>query len=63
MPRILLATLLGLAGLLLYLGLVLWLGDRVQRLHWTLQLVFYVLAGFVWVFPIRRLMFWAARKD
>jgi hypothetical protein len=59
--RILLACLIGLTGLFLYLLLVLWAGDHVQRWHWAVQVPFYVLAGFVWVFPIRRLIFWAAR--
>ncbi|MBO1078666.1 DUF2842 domain-containing protein [Roseomonas haemaphysalidis] len=60
MSRTLPAVLIGLLFLLLYLVLVLWLGDWVQTLHWALQVPFYVVAGFVWVLPIRALMFWAA---
>jgi hypothetical protein len=60
MSRTLPAVLLGLLFLLLYLGLVLWIGDWVQTLHWTLQVPFYVLGGLAWVGPIRALMFWAA---
>jgi hypothetical protein len=61
MSRTPLALLIGLAGLLLYFGLVLRLGDWVQTLHWTVQVVFYVLAGFLWVFPTRSLILWAVR--
>jgi hypothetical protein len=60
MSRTLPALLLGLAFLLLYLGLVLWAGDWVQTQHWLLQVPFYVVAGIAWVVPIRALMFWAA---
>lgn len=63
MSRALIACLLGLLGLSLYLALVLRLGDWVQTQHWALQVPFYLLAGFVWVFPIRRLMYWAARRS
>ncbi|MBO1073605.1 DUF2842 domain-containing protein [Roseomonas marmotae] len=62
MSRKPLALLIGFVGLLLYLFLVLWIGDWVQRLHWLLQIPFYVLAGFIWVFPVRALMFWAAGR-
>jgi hypothetical protein len=61
MSRNSLALLAGSVGLLLYLGLVLWVGDWVQHLHWALQVPYFVLAGFVWVFPIRSLIYWAAR--
>jgi hypothetical protein len=59
MSRTSLALLVGSLGLLLYLGLVLWAGDWVQQQHWALQALFYVLAGFVWVFPVRSLIIWA----
>lgn len=51
-----------LIGLTLYLWVVLWLGDHVQTWHWALQIPFFVAAGIGWAFPIKRLMFWAARK-
>lgn len=61
MPRILLACLAGFLFLLLYLVAVLRIADLVLGLHWALQVPFFMLAGFVWVFPIRALMIWAAR--
>lgn len=62
MPRILLACLAGFCFLALYLVVVLHLADWVLGLHWALQVPFFVLAGLAWVFPIRALMFWAARR-
>ncbi|PHK96151.1 hypothetical protein CR162_04760 [Pseudoroseomonas rhizosphaerae] len=63
MPRILLACLAGFLFLLLYLVAVLRIADLVLGLHWALQVPFFMLAGFVWVFPIRALMIWAARPQ
>ena len=62
MPRILLACLLAFLFLAFYLVVVLYAADGVLRLHWALQVPFFVLAGLAWVVPIRRLMFWAAQR-
>lgn len=43
--------------MLLYVGLVLWIGDRVPD-HWAAHLVFYVLAGTVWAFPLKPVFGW-----
>ncbi len=59
MSRKSLALIIGFFGLIAYLVLVLWVGDWVQTLHWAIQVPFYVLAGFVWVFPVKALMLWA----
>lgn len=56
-----LAILAGLAGFLLYLGLVLRVGDWAAHWHWAPQFAFYAAAGIAWVWPARRLMVWAAR--
>lgn len=32
--------------------------DLIGRLHWTLQAVFYTVAGIIWIFPIRPLLTW-----
>ena len=60
MPRILLATLFGLAFFILYVVAVLALADRIGPMPWVIQLVYFALAGFLWVVPIRWLMLWAA---
>lgn len=60
MSRILLATVAGLLGFTLYVGVVLALADALYPLHWALQVLFFVVAGTVWVFPAKLLLFWAA---
>lgn len=29
--------------------------------HWAVQLVYYFAAGIIWVFPVLRILVWAAR--
>ena len=61
MPRSALAFLIGLIGFLAYIGAAVALGDVVVHRHWLLQLIYYVVAGIVWVFPAKWLIVWAAR--
>ena len=37
------------------------LADSVRPLHWAIQVVYYAIAGFAWVFPVRWMMLWGAR--
>jgi hypothetical protein len=60
MSRILIAAPLGVLGFLLYIGLVVALADQVLTLHWALQVPFFVIAGLIWAWPAKWLMFWAA---
>ncbi|MFL1462055.1 DUF2842 domain-containing protein [Roseococcus sp. DSY-14] len=62
MSRVLLASLSGVLGFLLYVAGVMVLGDWVVHRHWALQFAFYALAGIAWVWPAKWLMFWAAGK-
>ena len=62
MSRIPFAVIGGLLGFFFYVAAVLALGDVVLHLHWALQAVYFVLAGSLWVFPVRWLMLWAAGK-
>lgn len=62
MSRTLLAWILGLLGLSAYLALVLWLADWVLTWHWALQIPYFVLAGTLWAWPVRSLMYWAAGR-
>jgi hypothetical protein len=61
MARPVLALLIGLLGFLLYVGAVVALADWVLHLHWLVQLAYFLVAGIAWVWPARKLMFWAAR--
>jgi len=57
------AFLIGVVGFIVYLGVVVALGDYVIPLHWSLQLVYYVFFGIAWVVPAKRLIEWGARTS
>lgn len=61
MSRPALAVLIGLAGFLAYVVVVLLLADHVRRVHWVFELLFFTVAGVFWVWPAKRLMTWALR--
>jgi len=60
MPRILIASVAGLLGFFAYIVLVLRLADHVLGWHWAVQVPFFVLAGILWAWPAKWLMFWGA---
>ena len=62
MTRTPIAVIGGLIGFFFYIAAVLAVSDSVVKLHWIIQAVFFVVTGFVWVFPVRWLMLWAAGK-
>jgi hypothetical protein len=61
MPRILIATLVGLVGFAVYVAATMILADHVMSSHWALQALYFLVAGVLWVIPARSLMLWAAR--
>lgn len=63
MSRPALAFLIGTIGFFAYIVAVMIVGDLVVHRHWAIQLLFYVPAGILWVWPAKWLMFWAARKN
>ena len=62
MSRILLATFVGLVGFFAYIGAAVVLADQVAPLHWTVQVIYFLVAGVLWVVPAHFLVLWAARK-
>jgi hypothetical protein len=50
-------------GFILYIAVVVALGDFVVHRHWMIQLVYYVFCGIIWVIPAKRLIEWAARAE
>lgn len=48
-------------ALLIYVGGVLALADHVPA-HWLVQLVFYIVAGTAWAFPLKPLFAWVNRE-
>ena len=63
MSRIPLAVLIFLVGFTAYVASAVVLADHVLDLHWTIQAVYFLLAGIAWAWPARALMFWAARRQ
>ncbi len=51
-----------LMGLLLYAGAVVALADLIPD-HWLVDLVFFTIAGILWVFPAARLIRWMQALD
>lgn len=61
MSRGKIALLVGIIGFIIYIAVVVALGDFFVSRHWTIQVVYYTITGFFWVFPAIRLIKWAAR--
>ncbi|MBC7800620.1 MAG: DUF2842 domain-containing protein [Gemmatimonadaceae bacterium] len=62
MSRATIATFAGLLFMLVYIVAAITLPDFVPRPHWTIEAVYWCIAGIVWVFPIRWLMLWSVGK-
>jgi hypothetical protein len=56
-----LAGIIGIIGFLVYVAAVIILADHVLGTHWTLEFIYFALAGIVWVWPAKALIIWAAR--
>jgi len=61
MPRPLIASLAGIVFIFAYVAAAISLPDVLPR-HWAFQAVYYLVAGIVWVFPVRWLMYWSVGK-
>jgi hypothetical protein len=60
MRRTPIAVVAGLAFLAAWIAAATVLADHVRGQNMVVQFAYYAVAGFVWVFPVRWLMFWAA---
>ena len=61
LPRVPIATAAVLLVVILWISAATLLADYVRPLHWTIQAIYYPIAGFAWVIPVRWLMLWGAR--
>jgi hypothetical protein len=61
MSKPMLAGIIGIIGFLLYVAVVIILADHILGTHWTLEFIYFALAGIVWVWPAKALIIWAAR--
>lgn len=62
MSRITAATLAGLLFVAAYVVAAIALPDLLPRLPWSLEALYWLVAGTAWVFPIWWLMLWAVGK-
>ena len=61
MSRTPVAAVAGLVFMAGWIGGAVVLADHLRGVNILVQFVYFAVAGFVWVFPIRWLMLWAAR--
>ena len=61
MSRPVAAALMGVVFIILYIAAAITLPDLLPR-HWAVQAVYFLVAGIVWVFPVRWLMLWSVGK-
>lgn len=62
MSRPQIATAAGLLFVVAYVVLVVTLPDLFSRMHWGVEALYWLVAGIVWVFPVRWLMLWSVGK-
>ena len=62
MARTPVATLGGTLFILAYIVGVVSLADAVPPMHWAVQAGYWLVAGLLWVIPVRWLMLWAAGR-
>ena len=55
------ATVMGLVFFTAYVAAAITLPDLLPQ-NWAVQAVYFLVAGVVWVFPIRWLMYWSVYK-
>ena len=61
MSRPFTATLMGLAFIVIYIAAAITLPDILPS-NWIVQALYFLVAGVVWVFPVRWLMLWSVHK-
>ncbi len=55
------AALMGITFVIAYIAAAITLPDVLPQ-HWAVQAVYFLVAGVLWVFPIRWLMLWSVYK-
>ncbi|MGC6517037.1 MAG: DUF2842 domain-containing protein [Candidatus Puniceispirillaceae bacterium] len=61
--RHLVVALLTIPAFALYIGLVLVLSDYMTEIHWLIDMVFYILAGFAWIPLSVKVIDWLANHE
>ncbi len=55
------AALMGVVFIIVYICVAITVPDLLPH-HWAVQAVYFLVAGVVWVFPVRWLMLWSVGK-
>ena len=62
MSRTMIAFIAGVIFVAAYMVAAVVLPEHLPRLHWSLEALYWCVAGILWVFPVRWLMLWAAGR-
>ena len=62
MSRTPIAAAAGIAFVLAYIVAAITLPDVLPPMHWAVAAAYWLVAGVVWVFPVRWLMLWSVGK-
>jgi hypothetical protein len=62
MSRVPAASIAGICFVVAWISGAAVLADYIFRLNFALQVLYFAVAGFVWVFPVRWLMLWAVHQ-
>ncbi len=62
MKRTPIAVVAGLVFFVVYIAIAMVLADVVLPMHWWIQIIYFVIAGALWVMPVRWLMLWAVHQ-
>jgi drug/metabolite transporter (DMT)-like permease len=52
-----------LAFMAMYIAVAAVVGERVSKEHWLVQVIFFPIAGLLWILPLRPLLNWIHAKD
>lgn len=52
-----------LIGLLVYVGGVAWAAEELGTLPFLVEILFYAIAGVLWIIPVRYLMKWMTKAE
>ncbi len=62
MSRPVIATMAGIAFVLIYILAAITLPERIAAMPWPVEAAYWCAAGLLWVLPIRWLMLWSVGK-
>ncbi len=62
MSRPVIATMAGIAFVLIYILAAITLPERIPAMPWPVEAAYWCAAGLLWVLPIRWLMLWSVGK-